>query len=516
VGGSGEDIEFYKNEARELKIEEQVRFWGHRTQNELAIYQKAADALLMPFPYNEHYAFYMSPLKMFEYMVSGRPIVASRLPSIEEILTDSNSVLIEPDDPQSLSLGIEKILADENLSRDLAKTARHEVFSCTWEKRAKKIREFIDQDKNKLIYCSSIAFSHKFANLVQVHSMAREFQKKIGENFWLGVNYKNIDDKDLNIMCFGTRKSYWLAARQLRFIKKNRIDFVYCREAKLLFFLILYNILFFRLKLKFIYEMHSLLSRNIFDLIADDFLARYADYKILLTENLKKMYLEKYRVSEKQILVCPDAVDMNIFDIATSKEGARKELGLPEDKKIMVYTGKFKTMGMEKGIGDILKALKILNKKDILFLAVGGSEDDIEFYKQQSSELGVENQVKLLGHHDQKDLAIFQKAADILLMPFPYNEHYAFYMSPLKMFEYMASKRPIIATKLPSVQEVLNDSNSVLAKPGNPEDLARKIEAIIYDSSLGQNLAEKAYFEAKNYTWEKRISGIFRFIDFHI
>ena len=86
----------------------------------------------------------------------------------------------------------------------------------------------------KLIYCTSIAFSNKLANLVQVHAMAKEFQKQLGEDFYLGVNYKTTDDKNIKIICFNTNKSYILAWRYLKFIKENNINYIYCREARLL------------------------------------------------------------------------------------------------------------------------------------------------------------------------------------------------------------------------------------------------------------------------------------------
>jgi hypothetical protein len=70
-----------------------------------------------------------------------------------------------------------------------------------------------------LIYCTSIAFSNKLGNRVQVHAMSKQFQRKLGDNFTLGVNYINKDDKNINIVCFNVKKSYKLAWKYLKFIK---------------------------------------------------------------------------------------------------------------------------------------------------------------------------------------------------------------------------------------------------------------------------------------------------------
>jgi glycosyltransferase involved in cell wall biosynthesis len=364
----------------------------------------------------------------------------------------------------------------------------------------------------RLIYAASIAFSDKLANRVQIRVMAEEFQKKLGDNFWLGVNYKNVEDENLNIVCFDSGKSRVLAWRCLKFIKKNNIANVYCREARMLFFIILFNKLFFHLKLKFIYEIHALVRRNLIDKIVESFIARQCDRYIFITKNLKDIYAKKYNLDFKKTIVAADAVDLKIFDLDLTKEQARVKLGLPRNKRIIGYCGKFKTMGMDKGISDILRAVKILNDPNILFVAIGGSEKDLDFYRNEAEKLGVQESVEFIGAAKQSDLAVFQKACDVLLMPFPDKEHYAYYMSPLKMFEYMASKRPIIATDLPSIREVLSESNAIIVKPDNPGDLARGVKKVLEDDKLSDEIAGKAYEDAKNYTWEKRVKKIIDFI----
>ena len=97
-------------------------------------------------------------------------------------------------------------------------------------------------------------------------------------------------------------------------------------------------------------------------------------------------------------------------------------------------------------------------------------------------------------------------------MPFPYNQHYAYYMSPLKMFEYMAAKRPIIASDLPSVCEVLNKENAILVKPDNPESLAQGIKKILEDKELANKMSYQAFSDVENYTWHKRVENILNFI----
>jgi glycosyltransferase involved in cell wall biosynthesis len=363
----------------------------------------------------------------------------------------------------------------------------------------------------KLIYCTSIAFSNKLANLVQVHAMAKEFQKQLGEDFYLGVNYKNTDDKNIKIICFNSRKSYILAWKYLKFIKEKGIDYIYCRESMLLLFIIIFNRLFFHQKINIGYEIHAMPLGGWRGKMAEGFLAKAVNNFVFVTNNLKDSYVKKFNCFFKRILVFPDAVDLNIFNLNIGKEEARKELNLPQDKKILLYTGRFKTMDMDKGIADILKALKILGN-NIIFLAIGGSKRDIAEYEDSARREGIPDRTRFIGNVDQGVLATYQKACDSLLMPFPFTQHFAYYMSPLKMFEYMASQRPIIASDLPSVREILNENNSLLVKPGDPEDLAMGIEKILNNKELSEKISKQAFLDVQQYTWERRVKKILDFI----
>ena len=83
------------------------------------------------------------------------------------------------------------------------------------------------------------------------------------------------------------------------------------------------------------------------------------------------------------------------------------------------------------------------------------------------------------------------------------------FTSPIKLFEYMATGRPIVATKLPTIQEILTDKvDSVLVKPDSVCELKRGIELLLNDEKLASAISTKAYRDVKNYTWEERVKKI--------
>jgi glycosyltransferase involved in cell wall biosynthesis len=244
------------------------------------------------------------------------------------------------------------------------------------------------------------------------------------------------------------------------------------------------------------------------------FLLKNANFFVFTNNFIKNEFVKK-GFTESKILVSPNGVDLNTFDIQITKSEARSKLNLEkitENKKILLYTGSFKTMDFEKGISDILKAIKKLDDKNILFLAVGGNEEAIDYYKKIAKDFGVDNQSMFFGRQSQSQLSLFQKAADVLLMPFPKIAHYEYFMVPLKMFEYMAAKRPIIASDLPSIREILNNRNCLFCRPGDSEDLAKKIKQLFNDTVLGEKLAEQAYQDVSQYAWDKRAQKIINFI----
>jgi glycosyltransferase involved in cell wall biosynthesis len=102
--------------------------------------------LVLPNPRSAISTEFTSPLKLFEYMASGRPIVASDLPSIREVLTDGyNALLVEAGNPQALIDGVRRIKADTALAERLATQALQDVHRFTWDRRAERLEQLFQQ-----------------------------------------------------------------------------------------------------------------------------------------------------------------------------------------------------------------------------------------------------------------------------------------------------------------------------------------------------------------------------------
>lgn len=217
-------------------------------------------------------------------------------------------------------------------------------------------------------------------------------------------------------------------------------------------------------------------------------------------------YCSSIGIDPKKIQIAPDAVDLNAFVIQENKIECRKKLGLPIDKKIALYAGHLYSW---KGADVFARAAESL-PSDSLAVFVGGTDHDLVSFK---SEFGSNPKIQILGRKPHELIPYYLKAADILVLPNSAKEAISrLYTSPLKLFEYMASGTPIVVSDLPSIREILSDSNAVFAKPDDSTDLTEKISQLFNDSNLASRLSSQAFRDVQAYSWSSRASKIADFI----
>jgi len=203
----------------------------------------------------------------------------------------------------------------------------------------------------------------------------------------------------------------------------------------------------------------------------------------------------------------PNAVDLDEFDSPLTKEEARKRLGLGTDLRMVVYTGHLYSW---KGVDTLAQAAGLLSD-DIRIFCVGGTPSDIRNFRQTYA--GVPS-LSIVGHRNHAEVPIWQKAADVLVLPNTGRDNISkYYTSPMKLFEYMASGRPIVATDLPSIMEILDNDAAFICKPDDPSAMAAAIKRAFDDPLHAARLAQRSHHKSRNFTWRARASRILTFID---
>lgn len=238
---------------------------------------------------------------------------------------------------------------------------------------------------------------------------------------------------------------------------------------------------------------------------------------ITVTEYYKKELIEKYKVPAERILRCPDGVDLEKFDIKITREEARRKLNLPLDKKTILYTGSFMPW---KGTDIFLEISGFLPNDVLLVLVASGEKEDIEKFKKsinashtkRSYGVGVNNFL-FLEHRPYQEIPYYLKAADLLILTGTKESEISLhYTSPLKLFEYMASDRPILSADIDSFREILDEHNAFFYEANNFKDLAMQINNILNNYHLAEQKAKQALEDVQNFTWQKRAEKIWNFI----
>ncbi len=230
---------------------------------------------------------------------------------------------------------------------------------------------------------------------------------------------------------------------------------------------------------------------------------------VVITHRLKTVYAEM-GAPERRICVASDGVDvMRMADIPEQCE-ARQRLRIALDKTLVCYTGHLFAW---KGSYTLAESGRYLPDNYLIYL-VGGVESDVQALQRFVKAEQIDN-IVLTGYVPYSDVPLYLSAADILVLPnSAHKEISREYTSPLKVFEYMQACRPIIASDLPSIREVLrHKENAYLVPPDDPRRLAEGIVQVIQSPELSSQMTDTAYNEGQQYTWRTRAQTILRFLN---
>lgn len=361
----------------------------------------------------------------------------------------------------------------------------------------------------RIAYVANIRFPTEKAHGAQI-AKACEALSKAGEELELLLPARRTDIKTPALEYYGIKSSFiirslpvldlvglgkigfWIesitfALGVLQYLRAHPFDLVYGRDELVLSILMLFGVK------TVMWESHDGTWN-----ISSRYVARRARGIVVVSHGLKEFYT-RLGVREENIHASPNGISVADFTNPGRTEEIRAQLGIPYDKKVALYIGRLDGW---KGVDTLLRASALL-PDDFCVVLIGGEEQQIRAYRRQYPN------VLFLGYRPYRELSRNQAAGDVLVVPnTAANEISVRFTSPLKLIAHMASKRPIVASDLPSIWELVDEECAVLVYPDDSAALAAGIQKAYGRSDL----AERAFARAQALDWQVRADGILAFI----
>jgi glycosyltransferase involved in cell wall biosynthesis len=263
-----------------------------------------------------------------------------------------------------------------------------------------------------------------------------------------------------------------------------------------------------------IYEIHDLPQGSLGPWLLARFLkASGARALVVITAALREALASRFPPSTNlPLIVAPDAVDLvryrNLPSPTDARQSIQSKVRIPDSAFVAGYTGH-----LYAGRGSKLILQAAAQLPEVHFMLVGGDPVDVEYVRGEARSRALEN-VTLTGFIPNADLPRYQAACDVLLMPYQHQVsassggNIAPYLSPMKLFEYLACGRAILSSDLPVLREVLNPQNARLLPPEDVAAWAAAIRDLQANPEKRAALAVQAQKDAQQYSWEARAQRI--------
>jgi glycosyltransferase involved in cell wall biosynthesis len=234
----------------------------------------------------------------------------------------------------------------------------------------------------------------------------------------------------------------------------------------------------------------------------------FATRIICVTSGIKRELVKNYGVKDNTCKVIPNGVNNQLFG-PVDKIACRRELRLEKDYFYVGFVGSFQRW---QGLDTLVEALKVVKEKkyNSIRCVLVGDGDLMEHIKAMVKRYGLEEEIIFTGRIRYEEVSAFINSFDVCLAPFKWQRNSKIGLSPLKLYEYLACAKPVIASNINGVTEIIEDGNcGYIFEPDNMKELALKIIQSYRErdklTELGNN--GRAFVEA-TFSWEKIGEGV--------
>lgn len=372
-----------------------------------------------------------------------------------------------------------------------------------------------------LVYISELNYNLSRISMLQIIQMCNAFHG-IGFKVLLMIPFqghsiednKRIFEKEFGIK-LSTDLAFYQVLRSVPLINKYfswiSVGFALRKISSKMYFVrnVTFGVLLRFLKVRFIFEAHNFrlhLGSRILDSILTVLLisiakTQYCVQFICISEALRGYWSQK-GISRNKLLTLHDGYDSTKFPFNGQASTEKLDIIIPEGRLVCTYTG---SLFPDRGVELIL--LLAVRFPELFFVVAGGPEVRKREYERIIGEQKITN-IVFTGSIPHNKIPELLSRSHILLALWSWKVPTIHYCSPLKIFEYMASGKIILAEAYPTIKEVLNDKMAVLVEPENITDLTKKLEEVLNNlTTIGVGKVASA-IAAEKYSWHKRVLAI--------
>lgn len=231
---------------------------------------------------------------------------------------------------------------------------------------------------------------------------------------------------------------------------------------------------------------------------------------VTVTFNLKEMINKVYHVTNEKISVIHNGVNIDLFrPISYAKE----HLKLDANSKYLCFVGHL--MSPESGVEYLVESAPFILEKvpETKFLIVGHGIMK-ENLVTRVRQLGLEDKFHFTGKIAYKNVPLYINAADVCVAPFVRKRNEKIGLSPIKLYEYLACGKPVVASNIKGVGDLLTKSNSgIPIPPENSFEVAKAIVNLLKDEKLAREMGENGRrLVVKDYSWESVARKLIHFM----
>jgi glycosyltransferase involved in cell wall biosynthesis len=306
---------------------------------------------------------------------------------------------------------------------------------------------------------------------------------------------------------------FMLSLYLLYFCVKSRPDVLYLRQNSFPFFPIILCKLF---KIPSIVEVNGMVldelkvsnsksfAYRIFSFLAlssEKLNYRYSDRIVSVTEKLKDELVNLYDVPRDKILVINNGANTDLFK-PMDQEKVKAELGLEKTKSYVCFVGH---LAAWQGVEFLIYASPLILEKcpDVRFLVVGDGAVKTKLL-ETTSKLGLSDKFTFTGRIPYERVPLYINAADICVAPFIKGRNSKIGLSALKTYEYLACGKPIVASSIPGVKDLIDFSGGgISVSPEDPQELANGVIKLILNENTRLLMGEKGRkYVVKYHSWD--------------